>query len=265
MICEIPIGARLYGGGVVTSRYLFDGAATRMFRINGIHVSGNHYVREPELGEMVHAAEHPDAIPAESLPRIWCLATSNNWIPVQRDNGRVLMCADYEESYDPSVIAEAQKAAERALNGPAWIPSSPVADFSLGVDPAALVLLQDGSTKPIANVEIGDVLVNGARIMGVIREICETQCHLLQSSTVVSAAQLIFCDGKWQRATNRFAPVTTDIARSELCHLMLVGGEDQIIQIMDPQTQRSYLLRDYAEVEDDVVQAPYDRAMMTGP
>lgn len=262
-ICDVKIGTRLYGGSVVTSHYLFDGKTTQMFRIHGIHVSGNHYVREPEMGDMVHAKEHPDAMPAESLPEIWCLATSNNWIPVERTDGRVLMCADYEESYDPLIVAEAQRAAERVLNGPTWMTGPPVPDFSLGVDSGALVLMEDGSARPISDVHLGDVLVNGARIVGVIREECASLTYLPQSGTVLSAAQLIFRDGHWQRAGNVFALAAAQPHPQILCHLMLAGGRDQVIQIMDPHTHRTYLLRDYAEVDDDAVQAPYDRAMQS--
>lgn len=261
-ISEVAIGTRLYGGSVVTSRYLFDGSSTKMFRIHGVHVSGNHYVREPEMGDMVHAEEHPDAMPAESLPQIWCLATSTNWIPVEKSDGRVLMCADYEESYDPIVIAEAQTAAERILNGPVWMTGPCVPDFSLGVDPAALVMMQDGSARSIADMRLGDVLVGGARVVGVIREECATTVYLPQSGVVVSAAQLLFRNGHWQRAGNVFAPAPVADTPQILRHLMLAGGDDQIIQIMDPQTRRTYLLRDYAEVESDAVQTPYDRAMM---
>jgi hypothetical protein len=258
-ISEVAIGTRLYGGTVVTSHYLFDGRSTRMFRIHGVHVSGNHYVRNPDTSDMIHAEEHPDAVPAESLPEIWCLATSNNSIPVERADGRALVCADYEESYDPMIVAEAQVAAERILNGPTWMTGPPVPDFSLGIDPGALVMMGDGSARPISDVRLGDVLVNGARVVGVIREECASLRYLPQSETVVSAAQLVFRDGHWRRAANAFAPAA---AGQILCHLMLAGGEDQVIQIMDPHTHRLYLLRDYAEVEDDAVQAPYDRAMM---
>ena len=260
-ISEITIGTRLYGGSVVTSNYLFDGRSTRMFRIHGVHVSGNHYVREPEIGDMIHAEEHPDAIPSESLPEIWCLATSNNWIPIRRTDGRVLMCADYEESYDSFIIAEAQMAAERILNGSSWMGGPCVPDFSLGIDPSALVIMQNGSAMPIIDVTLGDILGNGSRVIGVIREECETLIHLPQSEIIVSAAQLVFHNNHWLRAGNIFAPATSEAAPRILCHLMLVGGDDQIITLMDPRSHRTYLLRDYAEVEDDAVQAPYDMAM----
>lgn len=262
-ISEVEIGTRLYGGDVVTSRYLFDGRSTRMFRIHGVHISGNHYVRNPDTSDMIHAEEHPDAVSAESLPEIWCLATSNNSIPVERSDGRALVCADYEESYDPLIVAEAQIAAERVLNGPSQMTGPPVPDFSLGIDPGALVMMGDGSARPIADVHLGDVLVNGTRVVGVIREECTTLTYLPISETVVSAAQLIFRDRHWQRAGNVFAPVVIAGDKQILVHLMLAGGEDQVIQIMDPHTHRTYLLRDYAEVEDDAVQAPYDRAMMS--
>jgi hypothetical protein len=258
-ISKVMIGTRLYGGAVVTSHYLFDGQSTRMFRIHGVHVSGNHYVREPEMGDMIHAEEHPDAVPAESLPEIWCLATSNNWIPVMKADGLVLMCADYEESYDPLIIAEAQMAAERILNGPTWMVGPCVPDFGLGIDPDALVTMKGGSTRPLVDVNLGDVLVNGARVVGVIREECTTMVYLPHSEIAISAAQLVLHNGHWLRAGNIFA---TAVAPQILCHLMLAGGNDQVINIMDPHTLRPYILRDYAEVEDEAVQTPYDQAML---
>ena len=121
--------------------------------------------------------------------------------------------------------------------------------------------MQNGSALPIVDVTLGDILGNGSRVIGVIREECATLIHLPQSEIVVSSAQLVFHNSHWLRAGNIFAPATSEATSRILCHLMLVGGDDQIITLMDPQSHRTYLLRDYAEVEDDAVQAPYDMAM----
>ena len=259
-ISNIAIGTRLYGGSVVTSQYLFDGATTRMCRIAGIHVSGNHYVRNPD-GEMVHADEHPNSVDAESLPEILCLATTDNRIPVMRDDGRVLICADYEESYHPDVIAEAQRVAEQKLNGARWMPMPTVADYTLGVDAGVLVDMWDGSTKRIADMHLGDTVRSGARVVGLIREQAETVYTVAGGAVAFGPAQLVFREGRWIRAAHIF-PSTA--GPQVLCHLMLTGGEDQVLHVRDSLTgDQLYTLRDYAEIDDDAIQAPYDRAMIS--
>ena len=253
---RIRIGTQLVGGARVTSVYQFDGRATRMVRLHGIHVSGNHYVPAPRAkGHMIHALDHTMAEAAETLPIIYCLATTTNIIPVIAGNGtgEVHMFADYEESYDPAVIAETQQAVEEALNGARKVGPT-VLDYSLGIDPRFCVKLQTGETRAFASLQLGDILESGARVSGLVSEVCESVCEVPNTSDLlVSAAQLVFWDGLWKRAGNVWPTVSVN---TTLCHILVDGIKTFVIY-----TEAGPLpVRDYAEHEDDeVVQSAYDR------
>jgi hypothetical protein len=228
-----------------------------MYMIHGIHVSGNHYVCRPDDGALIHVCDHPLARPAPSLSRLWCLGTTNNLMPVASSSGRTLVFADYEESSDPDVILEAQMAAEIALNGaPAH---THIADYSLGLDPRCLVFMEDGEWVPIEYVGIGARLFNGARVIGVIREVCESVC-VSPGGIIVSAAQLIHADRVrgWLRAGTMW-PIQEAPAGSVLVHLMIDGGQNITIA----NTAEVLTVRDYAEVTSLDMQAPYDIAVGT--
>lgn len=258
-IRDITIGMELAGGARVSSVYRFDGTATQMVCLHGIHVSANHYVPDPARpGRMIHAAEHPVAVSAESLPVIYCLATTTNTIPViAGDNsGCVHEFADYEESYDPAVIAETQSAVEEALNG-AGRAGPTVADYSLGIDSRFCVRQHDGRTATMESLRIGDVLEGGGRVSGIIYEVCEEVCAVPNTSgLVVSSAQLVFWDGRWQRAGNVWARQRRDA--EPLVHVLLAANKSFMIDThAGPLT-----VRDYAEHEDDAItQVAYDRAV----
>lgn len=240
-ISDIRIGDALKDA-TVTSTYRFDGA-TDMVWIDGIHVSTNHYIQETG---MIPAGRHPAATPAPRLNRLWCLATNTNRIPIM-GRTRVHEFADYEESSDPSVIAEAQRIAEATLNDGHVGPVVP--DYSLGLDPTLLVLMKNNTWKPIAQICIGDELMGGTRVSGIIRELCEAQCKT-SGGHYVSAAQLVYHGDRWVRAAHIWPSVSHS---SELCQLMLnnnafitVGGDGEVFNV-----------RDYAEAGAEM-QAPYD-------
>jgi len=94
-------------------------------------------------------------------------------------------------------------------------------------------------------------------VIGLIEEICESQC-LTSAGHRVSAAQLILYEGRWIRAALIYPSM--DIKPSVLSHLMVtnnasitVGGDGEILQV-----------RDYAEVTSLDIQAPYDEKMKGG-
>jgi len=249
-IAAIQIGDRLAGGSEVVSTYLFDGSTTTMVRIDGVHVSGNHYLEEG--GRWVQARSHGRAQAAERLDRLWCLGTDTNLIPIVTDTGDAIF-KDYEESSEPAVIAAAQAIAETTLNGPGSIPGPTVPNYSLGLDPTLHILMQGGAWIPLATVQIGDVLSSGAVVKGLIREVCDEQC-VTPAGFRVSAAQLVLYKGIWTRAA-LFLP-SADAAQV-LYHVMLdrsdsmtVGGEDEVL-----------VVRDYAEITAEAIQAPYDQKM----
>jgi len=240
-ISAIVIGDHLAHGAIVCSTYRFDGHGTPMVRIHGVHVSTNHYLEGRKAGD------HPAAEKAEQLSRLWCLGTSNNIIPVLTEMGDVDF-VDYEESSDPAVIAEAQQIAERFLGSE---PGPTVPDYSLGLDPTLLVLMKHNVWKPLQHVKIGDELISGSHVTGLIEEVCATQCKT-PGGHYISAAQLVHHEGRWIRAANIWPIVSTN---SILIHIMTssgshvtVGGDGEIFNV-----------RDYAEIASMDIQTPYDK------
>jgi len=161
--------------------------------------------------------------------------------------------ADYEESSDPAVIAEAQRIAEETLNSGSDTGPT-VTDYSLGLDPTFTVLMNNGIWAPLTSVKIGDILMGGASVTGVVREVCDLQCRT-PAGHFVSAAQLVFYNGVWIRAAHVW-PVTKQVG-DVLFHLFtsnngsfVVGGDGE-----------QWVVRDYAEVAE--TQAPYDKRLNT--
>jgi hypothetical protein len=249
-IADIQIGDQLMGTTEVVSTYLFDGIGTHMYKIHGVHVSGNHYVATD--GSMVRVDEHPDAEVAPELERLWCLGTSTNLIPIQTSGGRPLIFADYEESSDPAVIAAAQRIAEQALGQE---PGPTVADYSLGLDGNLSVQMAHGTWKPLHSVVIGDVTSTGGRVVGLIREVCDSICRS-PGGHMVSAAQLVWIDGHWIRAIHAW-PSDDKIEDTILYHLMIDNDEPLAVGADGEQ----FLVRDYAEITNRDIQSPYDDAI----
>jgi hypothetical protein len=222
-----------------------------MVTVHGVHVSANHYVTAPD-GTMIPAGEHPAATAAVSLDRIWCLATSDHRIPIVTVSG-VVVFADYEESSDPAVIAEAQRIAESSLNHNTCGVGPTVPDYSLGLDPTFNVLMRNLTWKSLARIEIGDSLMGGATVTGLIREVCDVQVQSPGGHNV-SAAQLIMHEGCWVRAAHVW-PITE--CSGPLLHLM-VAGKQQFTVGGDGET---IVVRDYAEVSASEMQTPYDKSL----
>lgn len=245
-VTDVGIGDVLAGGARVTGRLLFDGRATKMFRLYGVTVSGNHCVRHD--GAWIAVSEHPDAEAAESLDNIWCLNTTTNMIPVVSERGGILTFTDYEETAELTVAAKAQRAAELLLNGTAG-PAVP--DFALGLDPEFWVPMDDGECCLLRSLRLGDRLKGGATVVGVIVEECTQVCQT-EDGCWISAAQLVLRNGVWTRAARIWPSLK---AQRQLCHLMIANGGP--FSVVGP-SGAELSVRDYNEVVADAVQAPYD-------
>jgi hypothetical protein len=242
-IDDLAIGNVVTGGGRITSFYLFDGAAgcDGMVSIRGVHVSGNHAVRGPG-GNWIRADEYPEALPMPRLPYIYCLGTSTNIIPVVAAGGD-LFFTDYEESSDPTVIEAAQAAAEAALNRSSAAIGPTVPDYSLGIDPTALVQLDTGAWVPLSTVPLGATLHGGAKVIGLIDELCEDVC-VGPDGLLLSAAQLVEVQGRWVRAAHQFRTAGVEGDGMVLMHLLLAGGDGSFVVCSGDSEIR---VRDYQE------------------
>jgi hypothetical protein len=253
-ICEMKIGEQLEDGVIVTSIYEFNGSETAMVSIYGIQVSGNHYIRS--AGRMIRADRHPAARSCDSFSRIFCLGTNRNTIPVLNNIGFTEEFADYEESEEPAVIYKTQLTAERLLNGASSEPGPPVADYSLGIDPTALVLMGSGTWKPLYYIQIGDVLAPDHNIVSAtIAEYCR-ECYRTPDNVLVSAAQLVQDGSQWKRSAYLYG--SKQHGFYIMRHLFATKG---FFIIRAAAGTRLYKVRDYREVDSPELQTPYDEAL----
>ena len=254
-IQRVRLGDVLRDGGVVTSTFEFDGSRTEMVRIHGVHVSGNHCLQHED--SYIEARNHPCAILAEKVDRLYCLSTTTNKIAVvyRHLNGMhegYLTFTDYEESCEPAVIREAQASAEAILN-PHKRSFTYVSNFSLGIDPTAYLTL-DTHEKRLGDVIIGDRLSCRSTVVGVIRELCD-HCVRSRSGIIMSAAQLVNVDGLWQRALVVFEPVVGS-------HVLTQVITDSNRGFRIRKGAETLFFRDYMEVHSKTVQSPYDKAVL---
>ena len=257
-IVAVTIGDLLADDSRVTSLYEFDGSTVPMVLINGIHVSSNHYLAGPD-GSLVQAGDYPGAAKATSLTRIWCLGTSNNRIPVFSPViGQAMQFTDYEESEDPEVIAEVQAIAEKELNGTSSVVGPPVSDYSLGIDPTVQVFMRDRTWKPLTAVRIGDELMGGGVVTGIIHEVCDSIRHL-PGGFITSAAQLVLVGGQWKRAAHLFPADPNYRNSGRVLYQLMVTTNMFVIK----RVNMAWTVRDYAEVSDTAMQAPYDKKMIS--
>ena len=179
---------------VVTSKFVFDGSRTSMVNIGDVHLSAEHLV------DGAVAEDHPDAIIAPSIPRLICMNVSGHQFRVGD-----LIVSDYDESSDATVIQTTQTLAETKLNGnpPSLMTDSTVLsvlqEYTLGIEGDALVLLTDGTWKPLHEIQVGDTVQTGGTVLGTVTESVDYGVTL-PCGLVVSASQLLWTGDSWKRA-----------------------------------------------------------------
>jgi hypothetical protein len=239
-IQTIQVGDLLEGNVRVTSTFVFDGSNTPMVRIGEDVLSAQHLVRH---GAWIDAAHHPQAIPTKSLDRLICLNVTGHVFQTAAG----LVVADYDESSDPSVLAKTQQIAQTALNGSDAFQNSQ--QYELGLDPRAEIRLLD-SWKPLANVEIGDVLYGGAKVCGIVQEDCRDV--FVHQGLYVSGAQLVWDQDAWVRAET-------------LGHRVDRADPAVLFQLVTdragPLFFRDFVARDYREAPLPEMEEPYAAAL----
>jgi hypothetical protein len=184
----------------VTSVLRFDGSKTPMVRIGDVVVSGEHYVRYAK--KWMAAKDHPEAVAVDSIPTLVCLnVTGHQFIA-----GSSLVVADYDEHETAAVVEATQALALKALNG--RTDSAPPTDYSLGVDPALNLELEDGSWKTVRDVQCGDSLKGAGRVLGIVQEECEDPVSYKGIS--MAPGQLVFDGARWIRAATATKTCTSN-------------------------------------------------------
>ena len=244
------------GSPTVSSTFIFDGTQTNMVRIGDVQISKNHYVIHNGL--WIAAADHPDAAPSSSLPRLICLNVSGHTFSVGKSE---LHVADYDEHSSPAVIQQAQRIAETALNGRKISAESPMeSEYDLGVDGAFKVRMADGSWKRMDAIKIGDTVWNAGIVTGLVKEECDMV--IVHNGMKFAESQLVNHDGLWARAAALCASRLWEPVEQTSVLYSLTTSNCGALEIRD-DAGHSYFIRDYQEVPLAEMEEPYDAAFLT--
>ena len=157
---SLVLGDILANGARVTSVMQFAGANTRLFRLDGVVVSGNHRVQADD-GRMIRVDAHPRRKlytgPAPDV--LYCLNTSMHTIPIGSH-----IFSDFEESDAPAFVRKAQAliAQESGNDSPDLVTGS----YETGFAANTRVLCAQATMKPICELQLGDLLVDNAVVTG---------------------------------------------------------------------------------------------------
>jgi hypothetical protein len=156
-IIHINIGDCLANGEIVTSVLLLDGMNTPMVNILGVNVSANHKILYKD--EWIRCGDHPTATPSDyTYPVIVCLNTDAHTIPISH-----MMFKDYEETDD---VGEFYK--DVATYYKSEVPLLRKVYRTTGFHSTTRIRMEDGTTKPIDSIDIGDRIAKGGKVLGMV-------------------------------------------------------------------------------------------------
>jgi hypothetical protein len=183
-IHEIKIGDALEDNNVVTAQIKVITEGSIMYNLNNIIVSDSHYVLHRE--KWIRVAEHPEAIQLDSYeePFLYCLNTSSKYIKL---NG--MLFTDWDELFE-SDIEEFRNHLLQKFPSQEFHTSDIHKHFDGGFIGSTEIKLKDGTCKTIDNLNIGDELIGGERIYGIV-ELGGVKCHDLGEG-IIGSKSIVF-------------------------------------------------------------------------
>jgi hypothetical protein len=201
---EVRIGDRLYPSmDRVTACFRFHATGQPMVRFGRIQVSTNHYIYHG--GKRVRAEHHPDATsrgPWLSEEPLYCLNTDTHHIPI---DGYVFM--DYDET--PTADEETMRWVERQIQPLPSLssPSVKATEYGMAVSSDTRIRLSSGEVVCADKVKLGDKMVTGGTVAGVIRKEVEQWVTLSDGSRMTPST--LFWDAteeRWKRWRDVLSP-----------------------------------------------------------
>jgi hypothetical protein len=242
---DINVGNILQDGTRITSVMIFDGIETPMFYLGDIRVSGNHKVLYNNM--WILCSDHPDAVPAESIPRIICFNTNTHLIPIgkyifkdyeETDNVRGFYTdvADYYKSEVPPLRFLFRETGFDILN--------------------TRIRMEDGTVKHINDISIGDRVMKGGEVMGAILHELHDSLITLSEGVSVAPGTILLNDTITTAATERYASNETD---PNFCANLLT--ENALVVLVD-NDGNDWTILDDQEVPDPTVHTKRDNQVL---
>lgn len=214
----------------VTATFCLFSKGQPMVKLGNITVSTNHYVMY--MGKPRRAGDHPYAIktPAwNSDEPLYCLNTSNNRIPV--DN---FVFMDYDETSDGD--KDTMNFIEGRLNSTTVNKDYKFKEYCTAIGENTVVKTTKGNKSAI-DVKIGDKLITGSEVVGLIRREVNEVCYL-NNGTIITPATLYWNPelNKWERFGEKF-----DIIQVRVQLISFIVLPNSQIELEDGLRIRDYM------------------------
>jgi len=164
-IGDIKLGDKLKNGGIVTATFTCDAKTQNMYKLKGIHVTGEHRVFHPTM-KWIKVKEHPESIlmPSFNDEYVYCLNTTNKEFVIND-----IIFSDWDD-IDDKLVNDLNENCVK--NG--YLPKDFTYDnihtyLDSGFAPSTLVRLNNGSEIKISDVKVNDILENNTTVLGVIK------------------------------------------------------------------------------------------------
>jgi len=230
-IKDIKIGdVLLQTNSVVTATFCLYSKGQAMVKLGPVTVSTNHYVIY--LGKPIMAGDHPDAVklgPWSSDEPLYCLNTSNNKIPVYN-----LIFLDYDETTDGD--KDTMNFVEGRLNSTVVDKNYKFKEYCTAIGEDTIIKTLD-ENKLAKDIKIGDKLVTGSEVVGLIRREVNEICKL-KNNTIITPATLYWNSelNKWERFGEKMEIIEM---RTELVSFIVTPNSQ--IELEDGLRIRDYM------------------------
>lgn len=232
-IKEVKMGdVLLPGESTVTATFQFYSKGQPMVRLGSTIVSTNHYVQHE--GKWIMAGEHPHAIQLggwNSEEPLYCLNTSNHHIPVE-----YLTFLDYDETTQADELT--MNFIESRINSKPCQQSYRFTEYCPAVQEETGIKTTHG-IKRAKDIQMGDKLVTGSEVVGVIRRQVNEVCEL--ANGMVLTPSTLF----WEEETSAWRRIGTT-------HLVQYGMKELVSFVVVPNSQieleSGLRIRDYMEM-----------------
>jgi hypothetical protein len=158
-ICDINVGDELYYDGLVTGKMKVETNGSIMYKLNDIIVSNTHLVHCKS--KWIRVEKHPDAVKLDvyNEPYLYCLNTTVKTMYINNT-----LFSDWDELVGNNFL----KVTHSAINN-RIISSSEIHKFlDSGLFGTTPIKLHNNEIKEIKTIEVGDILVNGEKVLGIV-------------------------------------------------------------------------------------------------
>ena len=176
-IKDINVGETFFKGGKITCKIIVDSAYSKMYDLNDILVSDSHMLCY--TGKWIPVKDHPEAriLKTYNKPYLYCFNTSSKIIQL---NG--ITFTDWDELYG-SRLKECIYKKEDIHK-----------ELHCGLSKNTKITMENGREKSLIEINIGDILWNNVKVVGIV-EINGMTVNKLYEYITLEDKMRIICSG----------------------------------------------------------------------